>query len=302
VQKQYHDDAEKKRSGKTPARPPRLRTASESFWTLSIAVFVALAGWTVPVYSQELEGEGMEIVFLHHSTGNLIWQEGVEDWFERYNTEHGTDYHVAEQDFPTNGGNYPYDYWNIWVNHAGNESFMGNPTLELLTQQYDMIILKHCFPVSNIREDKGSPDISSAEKRIENYKLHYRALKTKMRDFPNTTFLVWTGAARVKNITFLERVFSIFTGKSPTEESARRAKTFFNWVRGEWDEPGDNIYLWDFYQLETEGGLYLKPEYAEAPANSHPNKAFSKKVAPLLCQRIVDVIEERGDSSSITGE
>lgn len=244
----------------------------------------------------------MKIVFLHHSTGELIWQGGVPRWFEQYNREHGTDYHIVEQDYPKNVGNYPYDYWNIWVNHAGSEPFMEEPTLEILTQHYDVIVLKHCFPVSDIREDTGNPHINSENKRVENYKLHYTALKAKMREFQNTTFIVWTGAARVQSISLLEKILSIFARKSPKEESARRAKTFFDWVRNEWDEAGDNIYLWDFYELETEGGLYLKNEYAVSPSNSHPNKVFSEKVAPFLCQRIVDVIEGRGDISSITGK
>ena len=63
----------------------------------------------------------------------------------------------------------------------------------------------------------------------------------------------------------------------------------------------DNIFLWDFYELETEGGLYLKPEYATSPTNSHPNKDFAQKVAPYFCQRIVDVIENDGTKTTLTG-
>lgn len=281
----------------------QMRATTGLFCTLSIPVLaISFVGWSNPVHSQELQGDHMKIVFLHHSTGELIWQGGVPRWFEQYNREHGTDYHIVEQDYPKNVGNYPYDYWNIWVNHAGSEPFMEEPTLEILTQHYDVIVLKHCFPVSDIREDTGNPHINSENKRVENYKLHYTALKAKMREFQNTTFIVWTGAARVQSISLLEKILSIFARKSPKEESARRAKTFFDWVRNEWDEAGDNIYLWDFYELETEGGLYLKNEYAVSPSNSHPNKVFSEKVAPFLCQRIVDVIEGRGDISSITGK
>jgi len=63
-----------------------------------------------------------------------------------------------------------------------------------------------------------------------------------------------------------------------------------------------NCFVWDLYELETEGGLYLKPEYAPEPTNSHPSEEFSRRVAPLMCQRIVDVIEGHGDSGSLTGE
>jgi len=158
----------------------------------------------------------------------------------------------------------------------------------MLTPQYDVIVWKHCFPVSNLLADRGTPDIRSVEKRMENYVLQYEALKAKMRAFPRTRFVVWTGAAQLESTT--------------TDRNARRARAFFDWVRESWDEPGDNIYLWDFYALETEGGLYLKPEYGSGPANPHPASDFAQRVSPLFGQRLVDVIEGRGDVANITGE
>jgi hypothetical protein len=236
-------------------------------------------------------GGRAKIIFLHHSTGKIVWRGGVSAWFKRYNREHGTRYKIKEMDFPRRSpygwNNYPYDYWNIWVNHAGRSKYMKEPTLEILTAEYDAIAWKHCFPVSDILEDSGRPRIDSDEKRIENYKLQYAALKEKMREFPGTAFIVWTGAALVKAAT--------------SEEKARRAKEFFDWVRDEWDEPGDNIYIWDFYRLETGGGLYLRDEYAKAPANSHPSEELAVRAAPLFCRRVIDVVEGQGDSVSVTG-
>ena len=58
----------------------------------------------------------------------------------------------------------------------------------------------------------------------------------------------------------------------------------------------------DFAQVEGEGGLYLKKEYQAGPGDSHPNEEFCRKAAPLFGQRIVDVIEGRGDSGKLTGE
>ena len=158
---------------------------------------------------------------------------------------------------------------------------MEEPTLEMLSKKYDVIVFKHCYPVSGILPDTGSPDVSSSEKRLENYRLQYEALAAKMRSLPDTKFIVWTGAAQVRSAT--------------DEEQARRAREFFEWVTHEWDRPGDNIFVWDFYGLETEGGLYLRDEYAKSATNSHPNEAFARRAAPLLGQRIVDVIEGRGD-------
>ncbi len=235
-------------------------------------------------------GQDAKIVLLHHSTGGCIWQGGVPEWFKEYNGRQGTAYQITEQAFPKGKPygwkNYPYDYWNIWVNHAGAESFTEEPTLEILTRQYAVIVFKHCFPVSGIKPDTGKGEVDSEEKRLENYKLQYAALKAKLREFPQTRFIVWTGAALAKS----------------DEGAGKRAREFFTWVKNQWDEKGDNIFVWDFYKLETEGGLYLKPEYCAKPGDSHPGPDFSRACAPLLGQRIVDVIEGRGDSGSLTGK
>ena len=234
------------------------------------------------------------IVFLHHSTGQCLWNGGVSKWFDDYNSTHNRHYQITEQAFPKekpNGWkNYPYDYWNIWVNNAGETPVLGEPTLEILTKDYDVIVFKHCFPVSQIVEDgtPPAPDINSEIKTLANYKLQYRELRSKLLEFPRTRFIVWTGAALVKEATI--------------EANAERAVAFFEWVKNEWDEEGDNIYIWDFFAAQTEGGLYFKDEYAADVKNSHPNEGFSQNTAPLLCQRIVDVIEDRGDAGSLVGK
>ena len=268
-----------------------------------IVIAMATAVFGYPSFSKWLSKEdnvlvdpcstnGTKVIFLHHSTGKNIWEGGVKDWFKNYLETNEVFYCLKEQNFPKESpygwNNYPFDYWNIWVNHASEEPYKEEPTLEMITKKYDVVILKHCFPVGSIEEDIGEPDVNSEIKRLENYKVQYEALKEKMKEFNQTKFIVWTIPALVE--------------KATTEEKALRSQEFYDWVKNEWDEKGDNIFLWDFYDLETEGGLYLKDEYAVGPENSHPNEAFSETVAPYFCQRIVDVIEGGGDTSSITGK
>lgn len=245
-----------------------------------------------PVLKDPGSGNGTNIIFLHHSTGKNIWDGGVKEWFKNYNQTNKVNYFIVEQNFPKENpygwNNYPFDYWNIWVKHAGEESYKGEPTLEMITKKYDIVILKHCFPVGDIEEDTGESDVNSEIKRLENYKVQYAALKEKMKKFNQTKFIVWTIPSLVE--------------KATTGEKASRAKEFYDWVKNEWDEKGDNIYLWDFYELETEGDLYLKDEYAKSLENSHPNNAFSEIVASYFCQRIVDVIEGRADDTILTGK
>lgn len=232
----------------------------------------------------------VRILYLHHSTGGVIWGGGVPEAVAAYNSANGTKYEITELAYPTNSypwNNYPYDYWNLWVNHTGTSTASGEPNLDMLTQNYDVIVFKHCYPVSGIAADSGAASASSETKSLQNYYLQYAELKTRMLQFKeqNKKFIVWTGAA--------------LRASDTTPDQAARAKTFFDWVKGTWDQPGDNIYVWDFYSLETEGTLYLTS--ANAASDSHPNGAFASRVAPYFVKRLIDVIEGRGDSGSNTG-
>lgn len=258
-----------------------------------------------------------KIIYLHHSTGGIIWKgyspsfilkavgkisPRLADYlspkamlpslFEEYCMNNKKSYSIEELTFPKSSpygwNNFPFDYYNIWVKHAGDEPFMEEPTLELLTQEYQVIIFKHCFPVSNIKPDQDSVDINSDYKTIGNYKLQYLALKEKLQAFPETKFILFTGAVQVKS--------------NISEEDAIRAKEFFTWVRNEWDLPDDNVFLWDLYSLQTEGWLYFKDEFAASSVDSHPNSDFAGRVAKLLFNRIIDVIENDGDGTELTGE
>ncbi|MBA4374271.1 MAG: hypothetical protein C0402_15580 [Thermodesulfovibrio sp.] len=233
----------------------------------------------------------VRIIYLHHSTGSNIWEGGVPEFIAAYNTGHGVNYEITERaypDWPYPWENYPYDYWNLWVNASGSVTDPGIASLDVLASEYDVIMFKHCFPVSGIEADTDTADISSPTKSIENYTLQYEALKAKMHQFPDNKFIVWTGAALVQNAT------------DPGQ--AGRADAFFEWVRTTWDEKGDNIFVWDFWTLETGGGIYMLDAHTASSGDSHPNATFSGNVAPYIGQRIVDVIEEAGDSTNITGQ
>jgi len=250
-------------------------------------------------------GNQTNIIFLHHSTGRFIWNGGlskiqsklgfdgdVEKWFNNYNQENNKNYKITKKYFPQRSPygakNYPFDYYNIWVKNAGDQPYKEEPTLEILTKKYDVIIFKHCFPVSSIKADSINPDINSEIKTLGNYKLQYEALKKKMLDFPETKFIVWTPTALIESDTY--------------KEQAESANEFSQWVKTVWDNKGDNIFLWDFRDLQVEGGLYFKNEYALDANDSHPNRKFSETVAPYFCKRIIDVVEGSGDIASLTGK
>ena len=234
-----------------------------------------------------------KILFLHHSTGYNVYRGSKLDkrfvlnkqnydvprLLAEYNEKNGVKYSIERRYFPSGDPypwkNYPYDYYNIWVKNAGNEPYMEEPTLEMLTPEYDLIVFKFCYPVSNVLDDTVA-DINSEKKTIANYKMQVNALKEKLKDFPDTEFLVWTGAAQVE--------------ANVSQDQAERANQFFHWFKEEWDEEGDNIHIFDFRKLETDGGLYLKPEHASSKTDSHPNSDFSAMAAEKFVDRMTGIL------------
>lgn len=239
----------------------------------------------------DLPADATNVLFLHHSTGENVWNGGVQDVVDSYNDAHGTDYNVLERWFPhppyPDNENDPYDFWKVWVDASGEDTYEGQETLEQLTEAYDVIVWKNCYLASDLEPDTGAPDVASPRKTVANHKLQLLALRRKMHEFPDTTFLVWTVPPKVAGET--------------TPEIARRAQRLVAWQRGVWDQPGDNVYLWDYQALATEGGLYLTDDHATGPADSHPDEEFSAEVAPLFVNRLAEVIEGRGDQTSLTG-
>ena len=130
-----------------------------------VSILIAIA-CTPPVLAapkeQALLPADTRIVFLHHSTGEVVWNGGVPECVAAWNRAHGTRYTIEERAFPSGDPypweNYPYDYWNIWVKHAGRSAYRGEPTLEMLTRDYQLIVFKHCFPVSGIDADGTARD------------------------------------------------------------------------------------------------------------------------------------------------
>ena len=112
--------------------------------------------------------------------------------------------------------------------------------------------------------------------------MQYEALKGSMHTYPDTEFIVWT--------------LAVMREEDLSEDQAARAKEFVEWVKREWDEPDDNIHVWDFYEYETtsadgkDQSLYLRPEYSTD--DSHPSESFNLATAPFLCEKIVNIINE----------
>lgn len=236
----------------------------------------------------DLPADATKILYLHHSTGQNIWDGGIPQWVDAYNAEHGSKHHIVERAYPNKPypwSNDPYDYWKLWV-ESGDKPHRAQATLTELAEAYDVIVWKNCFVASYLKPDEGRSSVSSNTRTVSNYKLQFEALKSRMHDFPQTKFIVWTLPPLV--------------AAEADSATAARAQEVSRWMVQEWDEPGDNIHLWDFHSIAATNGN-LRPEYATTQEDSHPNPALAQKAAPMFGQRLVDVIDGRGDSGVKTG-
>ncbi|MFH0756032.1 MAG: T9SS type A sorting domain-containing protein [Bacteroidota bacterium] len=239
---------------------------------------------------------GQKVIFLHHSTGEGVYNEGdVPGWITSYNTGHGTGYQITERSFPNTPypwENYPYDYWNLWVNNACDNTDPDIACLDKIAQDYDVIIFKHCFPGAGVLADDGNPQVGSEVKTLENYKLQYSALRDLMDTFPDNKFIVWT----------LAPLHRLATNAS----DAARAREFVDWVKTSWiaedGKPHPNIYIFDFYGYAAESNpepangkvncLRYEYEKDHSDSNSHPNVLANETIGPLFAEFIVNTIEE----------
>lgn len=235
------------------------------------------------------------VIFLHHSTGANLYNQGhVAQWFTDYNSAHGKSYTITERAYPDTPypwDNYPYDYWNLWINNQCNNTNSTIACLDNFCANYDIIVFKHCFPGADILEDEATPSVSSPIKTMANYQLQYRALRDLMDSYPNNKFIVWTLAP-------LHRL-------ETTASNAARARQFVDWVKNDWlQEDGKehaNIFIFDFYGYVAESNPSpangqvdcLKYEYEKShtDVNSHPNQLANETVGPVFAQFIVNVIE-----------
>lgn len=255
-------------------------------YVVSSAKWAVSGNWAaVP----SLPGDGVKALYLHHSTGASIWAGGLQQSVETARSRGESFVRIVEWAYPKAPyawSNDPYDYWSLWVKHRGGRGWLGQATLEMLARDWDVIVVKHCFTASRMEPDPTGAAAEPARRTPANYRRQLTELKAVMREFGDTTFLVWTPPPLLAAAT--------------TPVAAALTEEYAAWLRDVWDEPGDNIHLWDFRAIAAVEG-YLRPEYAAGPGDCHPNAELAGLAAPMFARRLVDVVAGRGDDTPRTG-
>lgn len=163
------------------------------------------------------------------------------------------------------------------------------PFADILSEN-DVIIIKHCFPASDVLPDEGKPDPSSPRQSIENYQAVYREMRKTFAAQPEKLFILWTLPPR-------HRLFEPAEGDK--SGNAARATRFSEWLKGEFlheDGPYPNIRVWDFRGILLDAETdFLRPEFElnHRIPDSHPNRQANNVAGPSLAEYIVSTVGER---------
>lgn len=228
-------------------------------------------------------GEFTNLIFLHHSVGhNLIAQgnlretfaaAGLDLWDQDYNSLGLTD----PQGNPTG---YSYTVPGDNTDPDGlaaifRQEERGRPTNTLSgLLQHEVIIVKSCFPASNIESDV----------KLEQYKSWYLSIRETIDRHPDRLFILLSPPP--------------LNPAETTPQAAARARQFANWLNApEYKANHPNVYTFDLFDALAE------PDSAAPDANmlregfrtgtdSHPNLLANQTVAAQLAESTISAVEE----------
>ncbi len=227
-------------------------------------------------------GEYTNVFFLHHSVGmnlvdqgnlrELFQQAGVDFWDQgyRYDGMRGPDGQDTGFWYPVPNDNTDPD----GLARVLAQQPRGLPVNALSgLLQHEVIILKSCYPNSSIADAA----------QMDALKALYVRMRNTMDRHPDRLFILLTTPPLNPAETRLE--------------NARYAREMSEWLLSEEFQGGRaNLRVFDFYSLLAENDP-ASPEYGmlratyRDGADSHPNAAANRAVAPQFAQFVLDAID-----------
>lgn len=246
-------------------------------YSFNVVLAVANQSWV----SKPGQNDFTNIVFLHHSTGNnLIEQGGIRERLAQAGFsfwDHGYNY-LGLRDATGQYMGYGYGVPNDNTDPVGlaqifSQQEYGLPvnTLSGLLQ-HDVIILKSCFdPANHITTDQ----------QLQTYKRWYLGMRDVMDRHPDRLFILMTSPP-------------LNPAATNTQEAAR-AREFAEWLKSdEFLKEHPNISTFDLFGYLSEANAdaadygMLAERYRDG-VDSHPNRLANETIAPLFTEFIVRV-------------
>lgn len=228
------------------------------------------------------QGQYTDIIFLHHSVGyNLIEDGNIRGAFQN------SGYHFWDHDYNDPGlrdpsgqsRGYSYSVPDDNTDPDGLANIFSMPVYDLPLNtfsallQHEVILIKSCFPNSAI----------ASEEELADDQANYRKIRAAMQAHPDKIFIVLTSPPLIPEET--------------NPEDAARARAMAAWLASADFQAGSrNIFVFDFYDLlagsdpSSPEVNMLRREYRNG-SDSHPNQAGNQAVAPQLVSFVIQSIQ-----------
>jgi len=228
------------------------------------------------------QGDFTNIVFLHHSVGdNLIeqgevraglQQAGYDFWDHNYN-------HIGLRDPQCSYTGYSYNVPNDNTDPDGLARIFYQDVYSLPVNtlsglmQHEVIAVKSCYPTSDIVD----------QEQLEQKKVWYLEMRDVMDQHPDKIFIILTQPP--------------LNPAHTTPEIAARANSLANWLTSnEFLDGHPNVFAFDFFHNLAESDPdaadfnMLRYEYRQG-TDSHPNQLANETIGPLFVDFIIDSVK-----------
>jgi len=226
-----------------------------------------------PAATAEPSGTFRRVIFLHHSVGESLIDEG--DVRQRLTNlgyqfyDHGyNDDGLVLADGTWAGRNFdvpddntdPDGFADIFAQPLHDPP--DNTFSHLM--QYDVIAFKSCFPVSDIQSDD----------QLVEYRFYYLSIRDRMDQYPNKVFIVVTSPPQVAAYT--------------EPEAAARARAFADWLASdEYLRGHPNVFTFDLFDLLADPSTNtLRADYQADEDDAHPNELANQTIGPLFANSV----------------
>jgi hypothetical protein len=291
---------------------------------LAGAVAVPAVAWAVAavdaVAADDREGDPMDLLFIHHSTGGTL----LADPGEQVGGERGSGERCLYQSHPQGGGlRSALEARGLQVNQLTYESKLGEDTdfchwrrkfaghmdRLLRTQRQDTLLpegrtnqivaFKSCFPNNWLigrGTEPGDPD--DCTRTLANAKAAYRSLLPLFREQPDVLFVAVTPPPMIayEPVGLKATIENWFEDNGRGGELARELNTWMidrehGWL-AEYDLP--NVVVFDYWNILTGEGESNYLVYPIRRNDSHPAREGNQKAAAAFVPFLEEALAGMG--------
>lgn len=196
-------------------------------------------------------GANKKVFFVHHSTGQIYWDNGMNEHLE----ENGYEGNAPWWDGSTGANNFP----GLFNDSASWDIF----------EDSDIIMFKSCYPASAIGDDLT----------LENYKKWYRELYDVYEAHPDVLFIPMSTPPLPKDMT----------NGDEAKRAKKFDKWLVNKYTEEYT--GNNLTPFRLHKLLRNKLGYLKKKYVQDPNDGHPAPESGEAVGQAIVEHLNKALE-----------